>query len=100
MVNYPKPFSGFVCKWPLVGCQMVSFPTKKSQFLNILGGLKMEHFAIVRSHSVHFVHSYLEYVMALWYIFWSFGIFFPVWYFVPRKIWQSCVTSLIEDGSR
>jgi hypothetical protein len=43
------------------------------------------------------------YFMAIWYILWSygifyshlvylfcghFGIFFPFWYFVPRRIWQ------------
>jgi hypothetical protein len=29
--------------------------------------------------------------MAIWYILWSFGIFFPrLWYVVPRKIWQPC----------
>jgi hypothetical protein len=25
---------------------------------------------------------------AIWYICWSFGIFFPFWYIVERKIWQ------------
>jgi hypothetical protein len=27
-------------------------------------------------------------VVAIWYILWSFGIFLPFCYFVPRKIWQ------------
>jgi hypothetical protein len=27
---------------------------------------------------------------AFWYILWLFGIFFPFWYVVPRKIWQPC----------
>jgi hypothetical protein len=28
--------------------------------------------------------------IALWYIWWSFDIFSPFWYFVLRKIWQPC----------
>jgi hypothetical protein len=35
--------------------------------------------------SGHFV-----YFMALKLILWSFGIFSPFWYIVPRKIWQPC----------
>jgi hypothetical protein len=27
--------------------------------------------------------------MTIWYgMLWSFGIFFPFWFVVPRKIWQ------------
>jgi membrane protease YdiL (CAAX protease family) len=26
--------------------------------------------------------------VAIWYILWLFGLFFPFWYVVPRKIWQ------------
>jgi hypothetical protein len=26
--------------------------------------------------------------MAIWYILWPLGIFPPIWYLVPRKIWQ------------
>jgi hypothetical protein len=26
---------------------------------------------------------------------WSFGIFYPFWYFVPRKIWQPCLGGLM-----
>jgi hypothetical protein len=32
--------------------------------------------------------SPLVYIMAIWYILWSFGIFSLFWYVVPRKIWQ------------
>jgi hypothetical protein len=28
--------------------------------------------------------------MAIWYILWTFGIFFPFWYVVPINIWQPC----------
>jgi hypothetical protein len=34
--------------------------------------------------------KWYTYFMAIWYILWSFGIFFPFWYVVPRKIWQPC----------
>jgi hypothetical protein len=30
----------------------------------------------------------MVYCMAIWYILWSFGIFYPFWYDVPRKIWN------------
>jgi hypothetical protein len=32
----------------------------------------------------------LLYFMDIWYSSWKFGIFFPFWYFVRRKIWQPC----------
>jgi hypothetical protein len=32
----------------------------------------------------------LLYYVALWYILWLFGIFFPFWTIVPRQIWQPC----------
>jgi hypothetical protein len=37
------------------------------------------------------IYGQMVYFMAIWYNFWSFGIFFPIWYVVPRKIWQPCV---------
>jgi hypothetical protein len=33
----------------------------------------------------------LLYFMHIWYRSWKFGIFFPFWYFVRRKIWQPVV---------
>jgi hypothetical protein len=33
-------------------------------------------------------YGYLVYFVFIWYILWLFGIFFPFWYVVPRKIWQ------------
>jgi hypothetical protein len=35
--------------------------------------------------------------MDIWYSSWYFGIFFPFWYFVPRKIWQPCIVPQSED---
>jgi hypothetical protein len=33
-------------------------------------------------------YDHLEYFVAVWSILWLLGIFFPVWYGAPRKIWQ------------
>jgi hypothetical protein len=35
-------------------------------------------------------YDHLVYFVAIWYNLWTFGIFFPFWYVVPRKIWQPC----------
>jgi hypothetical protein len=35
-------------------------------------------------------YGHLVYFMVIWYTCWSFGIFFPFWYVLPRKIWQLC----------
>jgi ABC-type multidrug transport system permease subunit len=32
--------------------------------------------------------GHLEYFTAIWYIFYSFGMFFLFWYVASRKIWQ------------
>jgi hypothetical protein len=34
--------------------------------------------------------------MAIWYILWLLGIFFPFWYVVQRKIWQPCTPSVFN----
>jgi hypothetical protein len=35
-------------------------------------------------------YGLLIYFMDIRYSSWKFGIFFPFWYFVRRKIWQAC----------
>jgi hypothetical protein len=35
--------------------------------------------------------------MDISYSLWLFGIFFPFWYFVPRKIWQPCKARLSNE---
>jgi hypothetical protein len=35
--------------------------------------------------NLRIINHHLEHFTALWYIFWSFGIFFSFWYVVPRK---------------
>jgi hypothetical protein len=59
---------------------MVYFQTKTPNFGLILEGLAMEDVSIFYGH--------LAYFTAIWYILWPFGIFFPFWYVVQRKIWQ------------
>jgi hypothetical protein len=48
-------------------------------------------------------YDHLVYCIAIGNILWPFGIFCghlvyfpPFWYFVPRKIWQPCLTHLIQ----
>jgi hypothetical protein len=57
------------------GCQMVYFQTKN---------LNLGKFWRV------FQWKVLVYVMAIWYILWSIGIFFTVFVCCTKKIWQPC----------
>jgi hypothetical protein len=43
----------------------------------------MENLGIFLGHSVYFV-----YIIDIWHIFLTFGVFFPFWYILTRKIWQ------------
>jgi hypothetical protein len=52
------------------GCQMVYFETKKPNLGQILGGLALEDVGTLYGHLVHFT--------SIRYIWWSFGIFFPL----------------------
>jgi hypothetical protein len=62
------------------GCQMLYFETKNPNLGKIWRVLQWKMM-------VHF-NGHLAYFTSIWYIFWPFGIFFPFWYVVPRKIWQ------------
>jgi hypothetical protein len=70
------------------------FSKQKSKFWYILQGLVMEDFGILYGHLVNFTN--------VWYIALPFGIFygylvyvfFPFWYFVPRKIWQPALSAV------
>jgi hypothetical protein len=60
-----------------------------------LDGFAMEGVGIFYGLKVYFMHGRLVYFMAIWYIFGHFGIFYPFWYPVPRKIcqpWSETVT--------
>jgi hypothetical protein len=50
----------------------------------------MEDVGIFHEHLVYVFDGHLVHYMTIWYILWPFGIFFPFWYVVPRKIWQPC----------
>jgi hypothetical protein len=40
-------------------------------------------------------YGHLVYFVSIWYNVWLFGIIFPFWYEVPRKIWQPCVVFVV-----
>jgi hypothetical protein len=56
------------------------FSYQKYHFGYILEGLKMENVSLFFDH--------LEYLNAIWYILWLFGIFSGFGMFEPRQIWQ------------
>jgi hypothetical protein len=51
--------------------------------------LALEDVVVSFVHLVYFMALRYTYIVDIWYVWWLFGIFFPVWYLVPRKIWQS-----------
>jgi hypothetical protein len=69
------------------GCQMAYFQSKNSnlgKFLSALLWKKLVYFVAIWS-----ILRDLVYFMANEYILWLYGIFFPFWYVVTTKIWQS-----------
>jgi hypothetical protein len=49
---------------------------------------------------IHLIYFAATLVYAVWSILWLFGILFPFWYVVPRKIWQPCRELRHEGVSR
>jgi hypothetical protein len=45
----------------------------------------MENLGIFYDQLVYLFYCYWKYFMAIWYILWSFGIFFPVLVFCTKK---------------
>jgi hypothetical protein len=92
------------------GCQMVYFHTKKSQFGYILEGHGMENFGLFYDNLICILWKFdtsfghLVYFIAIWNIWWSFGIYFHRFWFVLRRIiWQPCVDirgSLCDTAER
>jgi hypothetical protein len=73
------------------GCQMVYFLTENPHSGKIWRVLQWKitvYFGQFSRHLVYFTYCPLVYFVVIWYILWSFGIFSPFWYAVPRKIWQ------------
>jgi hypothetical protein len=69
-------------------------------------GICMAILSILRPNCI--VYCHLVYFVVIWYIFsilayftTFFGIFFPFWYFVPRKIWQPWTLEAVahENGN-
>jgi hypothetical protein len=56
----------------------------------------MEWKILVNYLTIGIFYSHLVNFRAIWLILWSFGIFFPFWYDVRRKIWQPC--SVVMDA--
>jgi hypothetical protein len=66
--------------------QMVYFQTKNTKCGIFWKALEWE-ILVYFMHFWNFLSCLLN-CIAVWYILWSFGIFLPFWYVVPRKIWQ------------
>jgi hypothetical protein len=77
------------------------FSNQKSQFGKILEGLGMENAGVLYGHLLYlrsfgiftiiwYIYGHLANFMAIWYTYFVviWYIFPPVWYFVPRIIWQ------------
>jgi hypothetical protein len=60
------------------------FSNPKSQFWYILEGLAMGNLGIFYDHSVYF-SAIGNILWPIWYILWSFGIFFPDLVFCTKK---------------
>jgi hypothetical protein len=69
------------------GCQMVYvFAFRKSQFEKSSGDPGMKNVGIFYAHLEYFrLFGTHRYFTTVWYKFWSFGVFFPIWYVVPEK---------------
>jgi hypothetical protein len=81
------------------GCQMAySFQTKNPNLVRFCTDLQLEDVGIhiLCPFGLHILLQfgilcgYLVYFVVIWSILWLFGVFFPFWYLVPRKIWQPC----------
>jgi hypothetical protein len=48
----------------------------------------MEDVNVLYGPLLYIFYGYLVYFVAIGYILWLFGIFFPFWNVAPRKIWQ------------
>jgi hypothetical protein len=71
------------------GCQMIYlFAYQKSQFVYIFEEPRTEILYACTWLKAICLISWTFGISFIWYNLWSFGIFSPLWYVVPRKIWQ------------
>jgi hypothetical protein len=71
------------------GCQMTYFKPKISIWVNF--GRSCNERCWYISWPLGPIYGHLVYFVAIWYLVWLIGIFFPFWYVVQRKIWQPCL---------
>jgi hypothetical protein len=72
------------------GCQMVCFQTKNSNLDKFWRALYRKLFLLfLYFWQFRIFYGDLGYFMTIWYILYSFCTFFRLWYYVPRKIWQT-----------
>jgi hypothetical protein len=80
-----ETFQGF-------GAGLPDFKTKVPIWVNVWGSCNGRCWSILRSFDLFYDHLVHTYICLL------FGIFFPVWYVVPRKIWQPWYGAGRPDG--
>jgi hypothetical protein len=77
-------------------CQMVYFQTKNTNLGKFWKVLQWKMFGIFRAimstlQPNGLFYGDLVHFVVIWYILWSFGIYFyPFWCVAPIKIWQPC----------
>jgi hypothetical protein len=82
--------------WSDQGCQIVYFQTKNpnlGKFWSVLQWKMLVNFtafwSLLRPFGIFYAHLVCIFCGHFG-TFSCFGVFFPFWYFVPRKIWQLC----------
>jgi hypothetical protein len=77
------------------------FSYQVTKFLCILEFLRAENFGtLYDGHLVYFSVIWYTFVI-IWHILLSFGIFSPLWYVAPKKIWQPwCNADFQNDEKR
>jgi hypothetical protein len=79
----------------LQGCQMVFFQIQYPDLVIFWWDVEWKILIYVKAiwyilWSFGIFYVYLVYFMSIWYILWLFGIYPPFWYITPRKILQPC----------
>jgi hypothetical protein len=67
------------------GCQMVYFHTKTPKYFR---RQYLEKIDIFYDNYIHTLCGHLLDSVAIWYIMWPNGIFYPFWYIASREFWQ------------
>jgi hypothetical protein len=70
---------------------------KYQRWANFGGSCNGRCWHILCPIGMFYVH--LPYLTDIWYISWLFGIFFPFWFDIERKIWQHCSAPSLRKRS-